>query len=76
MEAAAILALVEAILAASPTIVEGVGKAKNAIQALFEADLITAAQQDALNALVDARAQLARAGVVPEHWKVQADPAS
>lgn len=74
MEAQAILTLIAAVVAAAPTIEEGVLKAKAFIEAMFTAKLISTAQQDALIAVVDARAKLAEAGLPPVHWTVQPDP--
>lgn len=73
MTAEAILALVSAIIVEAPQIEAGVLKAKALVEALLTAKLITAAQQDALNATIDARAELAKLGP-PTWWTVQPDP--
>lgn len=69
-----VLQIVNAILASSPKIIETVGNVKALLDALFTAKLITADQQNALMAHVDAQAALAQAGVVPDHWQVEPDP--
>lgn len=75
MTPSAILTLVTAALAHAPTIAQGVQDARQLIVALFTAQLINATQQDALNGFVDAKQKLHEAGIVPEHWQVQPDPA-
>ena len=69
-----VLQLISALIAAEPTIEAGILKAKALIEALFSAKIITAAEQDALHAVVDARAKLAALGLPPIHWTVEPDP--
>lgn len=66
---------IQAAISAAPAAVEIVAKAKEFISALFSANAITKAQQDALHAHIDSLQALALAGVVPSHWQVQPDPA-
>ncbi|HEV2207321.1 MAG TPA: hypothetical protein VG167_00985 [Verrucomicrobiae bacterium] len=78
MTATAILALViqglQAAVAAAP-LAEDLGvKAKAFITSLFTANIITKEQQDAAHAHVDSICALAKAGIVPDHWKVEPDP--
>lgn len=65
-----------AAVAAAPTVVEVVTKAKDVITALFTAKQITKAQQDAIHQQVDAICALAEAGALPGYWRVEADPQS
>ncbi len=66
---------IEAAIAAAPGVVEVAQKAKDFISSLFTANLITKDVQDALHAHVDAVSKMAEAGVIPNHWQVQPDPA-
>lgn len=70
-----ILQIVQGLLAAAPSIAEGIIRAKQVIEALFTQKLITAEQQNALKAHVDALGLLADAGVPPAAWQVEPDPA-
>jgi len=75
MPAAVLLALqgIAALISAAPQIESIVTSAKNLIDAMFTAKLITADQQNALKARVDADCALALAGL-PVHWQVEPDP--
>lgn len=70
-----IIQLIQAGLAVAPQIGEAAIKAKNFISALFGAGLITAEQQGAIHAHVDKIVVALKAGEVPPHWQVEADPA-
>ena len=74
MDATLIIQVIQAILAAAPTIAEGVAKAKLFISALFGAGLITVNQQNALYAHVEALGYLASSGLSPDWWQVEPDP--
>lgn len=71
---ALILQGIQAAIAAAPQVIDIVTKGKDFITALFTANLITKAQQDALHAHVDSMSALAMAGIVPDSWKVEPDP--
>ena len=70
-----ILQLMQAIIAAAPSVAEGIIKAKKALEAWFTAGILTKAEQDRLSAGVDALGVLAALGVPPPHWAVEPDPA-
>lgn len=75
---AAILAIIQGIMAvveAAPQIAGIVSSAKNMFSALFQSKLITIELQNSLHAWVDARAALAKQGIVPVAWTVEPDPA-
>ena len=80
---AALLALLPQILQgiqiainAAPTVISLVTNAKAWFTSLFEAGLITVDQQNAVHAYVDAVVGMAKAGLIPPHWQVEADPAT
>ena len=66
---------VQAAIQAAPQVIALVESGKNMITALFTAKLITAEQQSVLHAHIDSISAMAKAGIVPAHWQVQADPA-
>lgn len=70
-----IIQIVQAAIAAAPSAVDIVAKGKAMIDALFTAQLITKAQQDATHAHLDSLQALALSGIIPPHWQVQPDPA-
>ena len=65
----------QAAITAAPAVTELVTKAKDFISTLFSKGLISKAQQDALHAHVDSVAAMAKEGIIPPHWQVEADPA-
>jgi hypothetical protein len=69
-----ILAGIQAAISAAPGVLNIVEKGKALIASLFGAGVITKDQQDALHAHVDSMAALAATGIIPDHWKVEADP--
>lgn len=69
-----ILQGIQAAISAAPGVLEIIAKGKDFINALFGANLITKAQQDALHGSIDAHAALVASGIIPEWWKVQPDP--
>lgn len=64
----------QAAIAAAPKIAEVVSAAKDFFTALFEADLITEAQQDKVHAHIDAIAAAFEEGKTPPAWTVESDP--
>lgn len=74
MDPSLILPIVQAIIAAAPTIIEGVEKAKTFVTALFTSGLISADQQNALHMHVDSLGALAATGVIPAAFRVRPDP--
>lgn len=78
MNPAAILLIiqgVQAALAAAPQAIAVAEKAKELIDALFGAKLITAEQQQATKSHIDSIVAMAQAGIIPSHWLVRPDPA-
>jgi hypothetical protein len=78
MTPATILLLIQGIqaaIAAAPQAIAVAQKAKDLVSALFTANAITKEQQDALHAHIDGLALLSAQGIIPPHWKVEADPA-
>jgi hypothetical protein len=69
-----ILAGIQAAIGAAPAVVEVIKSAKDLITSLFTAGLITADQQNALHAWVDAHSALVKAGLTPPAWTVEPDP--
>ena len=69
-----VLQLVQAIIAAAPSIVEGVKQAKLAIDALFSFGIIDDTIQNATKLYVDGLAAIAELGVPPPHWQVRPNP--
>jgi len=69
-----ILAGLQAAIAATPDVIKTVQSAKALIDGLLEGKVITVAQQQALHAHIDSIAALAKTGVFPAHWQVEADP--
>ena len=65
---------IQAAISAAPGVIDIVNKGKALIASLFGAGVITKDQQDALHAHIDSLAKLAEVGVIPDHWKVEADP--
>lgn len=74
MNAAVILQGIIAALTAAPKVAELAIEAKKFIEALFTNQVITAEQQNAMKAEVDAIVALSQAGIVPSHWQVEPDP--
>ena len=64
----------EALIQAEPQIASVVSAVKNLITGLFGAGIITADQQNALHARIDAVAAAAQAGQVLPEWTVEPDP--
>lgn len=77
MPALALLILqgLQAAIAAAPQIKSIIENGKALFQSLFDAGLITAEQQNKLEAHVDEVCRAALAGEVPPAWQVEADPA-
>lgn len=71
---ALILQGILAAISAAPGVIALVQKAKDLISALFGANLITKAQQDALHARIDAHALMVNAGLIEPWWQVEPDP--
>lgn len=69
-----ILQGIQAAISAAPSVIAIVQSAKDFISSLFGAGLITKAQQDALHQAIDAHAALVAQGIIPDWWKVEADP--
>ena len=69
-----ILAGIQAALNAAPQIEGIITSAKALFVSLFEAGLISKEQQDTIHGYVDAIAAMKKAGIVPPHWQVEADP--
>ena len=65
---------VQAAISAAPGVIEVATKAKELIQALFTAKLITKQQQDATFLYIDAHAAMVMAGITLPHWMVEPDP--
>lgn len=65
---------IQAAIQAAPMVVGIVNSAKAYIASLFEAGLISKAQQDAIHAHVDAIAASAASGQTPPEFTVEADP--
>lgn len=74
MEIASLITLFQAAIAAAPKVAALVVKAKEYIQALFDAGLISKEQQDKLHAHMDAVQAAALSGTPPPHWTVEPDP--
>jgi len=71
-----ILQAIQAAIAAAPEVVALGEEAKKFITGLFSAGVITKQTQDACHLQVDAWMAQAAAGIIPDSWKVQPDPAS
>lgn len=69
-----IVGAIEMLIRVAPGIQSVVQKAKDLVASLFEAKLITAAEQKALFDRIDAIAIEALAGNFPAWWKVEDDP--
>ncbi len=69
-----IISAIQAAIVSAPKALEIVAKGKELIAALFSAEVITKAQQDAIFAELDAISGLVREGIVPLHWQVEDDP--
>lgn len=74
-EIAILIQGIQAALLAAPGVIDVANKAKALMESLFSAKAITAEQQNAVMAHVDAVALLASQGIVPKSWVVQPDPA-
>ena len=76
--AAAIIPLilqgVQAAIAAAPTAIDIIVKAKALIASLFTAGLITKDQQDTTHAHLDSIQAMALSGLFPAWWQVQPTP--
>lgn len=70
----ALLAAIQAAIAAAPKVAEIVDNAKQLITSLFTAKLISKEQQDACHSYVDAQAALFATGIIPEALVVAPDP--
>jgi hypothetical protein len=70
-----LLQVLQAAISAAPQAIDIATKGKDLIDSLFTAKLITVEQQNALKNHVDSMMALAVAGIVPDWWKVQPDPA-
>lgn len=74
MDIASLVTLFQAAIAAAPKVAALVVKAKEYIEALFTAGLISKEQQDQLHAHMDAAQAAALSGNTPPHWTVEPDP--
>ena len=68
------LSLLNAVVAAAPTIEQGIEKGEKLIQALFTSEVIDIAQQNALNSHINSMEEMVAAGIIPDYLKVEADP--
>jgi hypothetical protein len=69
-----IIGLIESAIRYAPDAIKVVAQAKQFFQALLGEGVISVAQQNALNAHVDAFLLGFKAGVIPPAWIVEADP--
>ncbi len=69
-----IIKAIQAAIAAAPQVEAIAIKAKEFITSLFTAQVITAAQQDAIHAHIDSLAAAAAANQPPPEFLVEADP--
>jgi hypothetical protein len=76
METAAILQIIQLALAATPKVIDLARDTKDWVDALFRAGVITAEQQNAVHAYVDAVCDAALRGEPPPHWSVEPDPST
>ena len=69
-----IISAIQLAVAAAPEIANLYAKAKDFVTALFEAAVISKADQDAMHNHIDALQAAALAGTVPPAWSVEPDP--
>ncbi len=69
-----IISGIQAAINAAPQIEAIVTSAKAWFTSLFEGGLITIAQQKAIHDHIDSISAMAKLGIVPPHWQVEADP--
>lgn len=74
MQILAIMAGIEAAIAAAPKAIEVAQKGKELITSLFNAGVIPASTQDVLHARVDLVQEAFLAGNIPPELTVEADP--
>jgi hypothetical protein len=69
-----VIQAIQAAIAAAPRVIEVVQKGKEFIASLTSAGVITAEQQNALDARVDTIAAAFANGQTPPAWSVEPDP--
>jgi hypothetical protein len=72
--AIAIMAAIQGGIAIAPDVIKLAGAAKDFIAGLFSSGVITASEQNEMNARVTELCVARLKGELPDHWKVEADP--